>query len=204
MWNHAQTRPWNQPVLCNKGKVSCSKKQHGRWWVRTDDLYIMSQTPNPLCHDAAYEMCSHPPAMFDFLLLLRPPERPVLANAIWTLLTPNLIGQDQYVLDGGELGQRIQWTCGSAYNYIMQVVIMVIRAHPQKTHQRWADERTGATVTFEEDKLVIMKKDEFLKDSAKSNSSSPSKHMSGTSRFSNSSWVYMCTLTSFHAWDPWL
>ena len=29
LWNHAQIRSWNQPVLSNKGKVSCSMKQRG-------------------------------------------------------------------------------------------------------------------------------------------------------------------------------
>ena len=29
MWYHARIRSWNQPVLGNKGKVSCSRKQ--RW-----------------------------------------------------------------------------------------------------------------------------------------------------------------------------
>ena len=29
MWNHAQISFWNQPVLGNKGRVSCSKKQRG-------------------------------------------------------------------------------------------------------------------------------------------------------------------------------
>ena len=81
----------------------------------------MSQMRNPLCHAAPYEMYSNPPVLFDPSLLLRPSEKPVLADAIWALLTPNLIriiGQDQYVLDGGELGQRIQWAHGSTYNYI--------------------------------------------------------------------------------------
>ena len=28
-WNHAQIQYWNQPVLSNKGTVSCSRKQLG-------------------------------------------------------------------------------------------------------------------------------------------------------------------------------
>ena len=27
--NHARIRPWNQPVLSNQSKVSCSRKQRG-------------------------------------------------------------------------------------------------------------------------------------------------------------------------------
>ena len=29
LWNHARIRSWNKPVLSNKGKVSCSRKQRG-------------------------------------------------------------------------------------------------------------------------------------------------------------------------------
>ena len=29
LWNYARILSWNQPVLSNKGKVSCSKKQRG-------------------------------------------------------------------------------------------------------------------------------------------------------------------------------
>ena len=29
LWNHARIRSWNQPVLSNKRKVSCSRKQRG-------------------------------------------------------------------------------------------------------------------------------------------------------------------------------
>ena len=27
LWNHARSRSWNQPILSNDGKVSCSLKQ---------------------------------------------------------------------------------------------------------------------------------------------------------------------------------
>ena len=30
--NHARIRSWNQPVLGNESKNSCSKKQRGLWW----------------------------------------------------------------------------------------------------------------------------------------------------------------------------
>ena len=31
LWNHAPIHSWNQPVLSNKGEVSCSRKQRGLW-----------------------------------------------------------------------------------------------------------------------------------------------------------------------------
>jgi hypothetical protein len=105
----------------------------------------------------------------------------VLADAIWALLTPDLpgiTGQVQYVLDGGALVQRIPWTRGSTYYYICRLyteyvtrkygeAIVVFDGYEgtstkDMTHQRRAGGRTGATVTFDEDMPVTMKKDEFL------------------------------------------
>ena len=51
-----------------------------------------------------YELCSYPPALFDSAQLLREPQKPVPANAIWALLPPDrpdITGEVQYVLDGG-------------------------------------------------------------------------------------------------------
>ena len=60
-----------------------------------------------------YELCSYPPALFESPFLLREAQKPVLADAIWSLLqTPNIPAvscQVQYVLDGGPLLQRIPW-----------------------------------------------------------------------------------------------
>ena len=50
-----------------------------------------------------YELCSHPPALFDTSLLLRQPHTQLLTDATWALLTPDLpgiTGQVQFVLDG--------------------------------------------------------------------------------------------------------
>ncbi len=71
-----------------------------------------------------YELCSYPPALFDSSLLLREPQKPQLASAIWALLPPDITGitgEVQYVLDGGALIQRIPWTHGSTYKDICTV-----------------------------------------------------------------------------------
>ena len=71
-----------------------------------------------------YELCSYPPALFDSSLLLREPQKPVLANAIWDSLTqdsPGISGEVQFVLDGGSLLQRIPWTRGATYKEICTV-----------------------------------------------------------------------------------
>ena len=55
--NHAQIRSWNQPVLSNESKVSCSMKQRGPLMgiELTTDRYppITSQTCYPLRHAAS-------------------------------------------------------------------------------------------------------------------------------------------------------
>ena len=70
-----------------------------------------------------YELCSYPPALFESPFLLREAQKPVLADAIWSLLqTPNIPAvscQVQYVLDGGALLQRIPWKKDVTYNEIL-------------------------------------------------------------------------------------
>ncbi|KAJ8416228.1 hypothetical protein AAFF_G00382500 [Aldrovandia affinis] len=79
-------------------------------------LTIAAKASQDLASVVKYELCSHPSALFDISLLLRQPQKPVLADAIWALHTPDLLGVTghvQYVLDGGALVQRIPWTRGS-------------------------------------------------------------------------------------------
>lgn len=128
-----------------------------------------------------YELCSYPPALFDSTLLLRQPQKPVLADAIWTLLTkdaPGITGQVHYVLDGGALVQRIPWARGSTYKGICtQYTEYVTKKYGQAkvvfdgydgtstkgtAHQRRARGNAGATVTFDEDMQATMKEEQFL------------------------------------------
>mgnify|MGYP000488247438 CR=1 FL=1 len=56
--NQARIRSWNEPVLSNEGKVSCSRKQRGPLLglELTTDRHppTTSQTRYPLCHAAPY------------------------------------------------------------------------------------------------------------------------------------------------------
>ena len=59
LWYHDRICTWNQPVLSNKGKISCSRKQPLMGLEPTTsvlrvnhDLCITSQTCNPLRHTA--------------------------------------------------------------------------------------------------------------------------------------------------------
>ena len=77
-----------------------------------------------------YELCSYPPALFDSSLLLREPQKPALANAIWDTLaqnTPEISEDVQFVLDGGSLLQRIPWTQGATYRNICTVYTTYVR-----------------------------------------------------------------------------
>ena len=57
--NDARLRSWNQPVLSNKGKVSCSRKRTGVFdEARTHYFHITSQTCNTLHHTAPFKYAS--------------------------------------------------------------------------------------------------------------------------------------------------
>ena len=82
-------------------------------------LIIATKTTENLKDIFKHELCSYPPALFDSSLLLREPQKHVLANGIWGLVTPDIpriIGEVQYVLDGGALLQRIPWIRGATYD----------------------------------------------------------------------------------------
>ena len=71
------------------------------------------------------------------------------------------------------------------------------------TQQRWAGERTAATVTFEEDMPVTMKKDECLKTVQKATAHHHGNiclEHQGSQTAARSKCVHSHPL---HAWDPW-
>ena len=144
-------------------------------------LLVAAKASQDMASAFKYELCSHPAALFDTSLLLRQPQKPVLADAIWALTTHNLAGitgQVQYVLDGGALVQRIPWSRGMAYRELcLQYTEYVTRKYGKAivvfdgyegtstkdmTHKRRTGGRTGATVTFDEHMILTMKKEEFL------------------------------------------
>ncbi|WAQ94503.1 hypothetical protein MAR_006974 [Mya arenaria] len=108
----------------------------------------LKETPSVQIQACEYELCSHPPALFDTSLLFRQPQQLVLADATLALLSPDfsgITGQDQNALDGGALVQCIPCTRGiphtikyagcalSTSQGSMErqlLCLMVIRAHP--------------------------------------------------------------------------
>ncbi len=131
-----------------------------------------------------YELCGHPPALFDASLLLWEPQKPVLANAIWDLVsstTPAVLDDVQYVLDGGALIQRIPWTHGATYHditvysdYVAKKYgssIIVFNGYGESStkdimHLRRTKGQVGVNVAFTEEMQFTMKKETFLANSS--------------------------------------
>ena len=66
-----------------------------------------------------FELCCYPPAIFEARYVMRPANKPALADAIWVLMHKDVVeptGQSQYVLDGWSLVHRIPWQRGTTYN----------------------------------------------------------------------------------------
>jgi len=63
-----------------------------------------------------YDLCTYPTALFDSPFMLRQPQKPVLADALWTTLTLEAKtqpeGNVQYVLNGGAILHRVPWPGG--------------------------------------------------------------------------------------------
>ena len=122
-----------------------------------------------------YELCSYPPALFESPFLLREAQKPVLADAIWSLLQtpkiPAVSGQVQYVLDGRALLQHIPWKKGVTYSEIWGTsteyvtrkyghAIVVFDGYlnsstKDMTHQRRLKSKIGATVIFTEKSISL-------------------------------------------------
>ena len=130
-----------------------------------------------------YELCTYPTALFDSPFMLRQPQKPALADALWTKLTPEAKtqpkGNVQYVLDGGALLHRVPWPRGSpTYKVVCELYCTYVKRKYGKaivvfdgynemsakamTQQRRASGKAASTVTFTENMSVTLKKDNFL------------------------------------------
>ncbi|KAK3754659.1 hypothetical protein QZH41_003875 [Actinostola sp. cb2023] len=146
-------------------------------------LILACEGPDELAAVFRYELCSYPPALFDPSLMMRQPQKPVLADAIWAKLTPDAKTEPpsgaQYVLDGGALLHRVIWPQGSVtYKEICLLYcryvsrkygtpIIVFDGYEEEstksmTLQGRANGKVGATVNFTAEMKVAMKKYVFL------------------------------------------
>ncbi|PFX20787.1 hypothetical protein AWC38_SpisGene14755 [Stylophora pistillata] len=133
-----------------------------------------------------YELCTYPTALFDSPFMLRQPQKPALADALWTRLTPDAKtqaeGNVQYVLDEGALLNRVPWPRGSpTYKEVCNMYCTYVQrkygraivmfdgydemSTKAMTQQRHASGKVAVTVTFTESMSVTMKKDNFLSNS---------------------------------------
>ena len=144
-------------------------------------LTLAAKTTDNIKDVFKYELCNYPPTLFDTSLLLREPQKPMLANAIWNLLTqdtPEIPEKVKFVLDGGSLLQHIPWKQGATYGDICTVytdyvakkygeAIVVFDSYGKSStkgmvHQRRAKGRAAVAVTFTEDMKFSTKKVNFL------------------------------------------
>ena len=109
--------------------------------------------------------------------MLRPANKPALADAIWGLLPSESmepISQRQYILDGGCLLHKIPWQHGTTYTDICKHYVDYVTRHyryattiydgylqelsaKDSSHQRRTGGRTVLTVDFTKD--MVMKKE---------------------------------------------
>ena len=68
-----------------------------------------------------YELCTHPPALFDRSSLPWEADKPALADALWKRVDNEkevLPDSVHYVLDGGALLQRLPWSRGETFDTV--------------------------------------------------------------------------------------
>lgn len=150
-------------------------------------LFVVSRTGEFSLEDVLdYELSPFPPALFEASYVMRKAEKPQLAKAIDEharnlsdkAVTNEVPKTDNYVLDGGSLIHRVQWTKGSTYGSIAQtyadftlrnygtatVVFDGYQDAPSvkdATHQR--RQRTQhPKINFTQETIFNGKKDDFL------------------------------------------
>ncbi|KAG1672542.1 hypothetical protein GQR58_015942 [Nymphon striatum] len=128
-----------------------------------------------------YELCSYPAALSDSSLMLRQPQKAVLADAMWKMLSRSSnkpTGPVQYVLDGGALLHHVCWPKDTSYDQLCRIyvdyvtrkygeAIIVFDGYGENstkdmTQQRRSGGKTAPAVTFTKEMKLTMKIDIFL------------------------------------------
>ena len=82
----------------------------------------------------SHELCSYPASMFEAKGVMLAADKPSLADAIWNELStrtrsPHLPGSPHYVIVGGWLLHRLQWTKRSTYGDICTQYVQYLKRH---------------------------------------------------------------------------
>ena len=150
-------------------------------------LIIAAKEKEKLQAAFKYELCSFPASLFESAMVLREPQKPLFADALWAMLPSGLAGPSgtvKYILDGGALLQRIPWSGGlntyedicTVYTdyverkYGANVATVVFDGYngsstKDMTHKRRTTGNVGATVDFSADMKITMKREIFLANS---------------------------------------
>ncbi|RUM44712.1 MAG: hypothetical protein DSY80_04115, partial [Desulfocapsa sp.] len=78
-----------------------------------------------------YELCTHPPALFESASLPLQANKAVLADALWKAVEIKGVqrepgGDIQYIIDGGALLHRIPWPRGSTYDSVCELYVRYV------------------------------------------------------------------------------
>lgn len=146
-------------------------------------LVIVGERCEDLSTLFKFELCSHPPALFDSSSLPLQANKAVLADVLWKSIDEEQRepsgDQVQYVLDGGALLHRIPWPRGSTYDSVCQIYVRYVtqkygaavivfdgyKDEPttkDATQQRRTGTCSSLTVNFAGDMIIKSKKEDFL------------------------------------------
>ena len=133
-----------------------------------------------------YELCSHPPALFDAYSLPWTANKPSLAEALWKVVE-KVNGQElpsdvHYVLDGGVLLKRVPWSKGETFEAVCERYVEYVSRRYGKativfdgyesgpgikdvTHRR-RGHGAGPSVVLTPQTVVSLRKKDFLANKA--------------------------------------
>ena len=146
-------------------------------------LTVARATENDLIDAFRHELCSIPPSLFESNGLLRPANKPVLADAIWILVDNAILvaqGNMQSVRMRGAFLQGFPWPRGQTYESLCQMyahhiqksfglhsTTLILYSYPDRlstkgsARLRHSEGVKGVDVHFTEDKACNSKKQLF-------------------------------------------
>jgi hypothetical protein len=133
-----------------------------------------------------YELCSHPPALFESSSLPLEVTKSLLSDFVWNSIKDDQrkpTGSVRYILDGGALLHRIPWPRGSTFDSICKMYVTHVSqkygapaivfdgyndgpSTKDVAHLRRTGGITGVAVHFTGGMVIQCKKEEFLSNAA--------------------------------------